>query len=219
VLYPLPKALIAAAPGLDLHEGELALRFRCRRWSCRSCSWAKRQEWIERLHEAMAQGRIERLYHFMAPSSSWARIRKALSRAEARFLRVSLGIERSRIFILATTPLLGWKDVTPGEALKLVAEALRQVRSTSGEPVTASEGWLPPVQRDRRYIRKGAIPASDQHLEDTIRAERTRGNLRYGKVLEPGSAAAWTFSPALSPEERNRVRDRIFGHTLTTEPT
>jgi hypothetical protein len=152
---------------------------------------------------------VERLFTETFPTPSWGRIRKALQRAEGHFLRVALGIARSHSFVLATSPLKRWRDIVPSEALEFLAEALRQVRSTMGEPVTASEGWLPPVQQNRRYKRIGTIPASDELLEETLRAERARGKLR-GKVLEPGSAAAWTFDASLSAEERDPIRGRMF---------
>jgi hypothetical protein len=77
-------------------------------------------------------------------------------------------------------------------------------------------GWLPSPERRRCWRRAGPIPASDQHFEGTLNAELAGGSLRSGKVLEPG-VPAWTFDKGLSPEGCDRIRARMFGHTLAIE--
>jgi hypothetical protein len=185
----------------------------CKRWSCASCSQVRKQEWIERLYQAIRQQGLTELHCWSGDSDTWGKVYKALQRRGARFLRVSLGGDRSRVFVVCTVPLAGGLVLTPAAALDMLAEALRSVPLTKGRPVTCTRGWLPVGRRERRWRYAGEIPASDQHFERTLAAEHQEGTLR-GKILEPGAAAAWHFAADMPEEARARVRHHLFGNTL-----
>jgi hypothetical protein len=168
---------------------------------------------MERLHQGINRHRLSLLYCWRGNARTWARVRKAIQRAGAKFLKVSTGDGRDEYTVLCTKPLEGTEAIEPAIALERLAAALRSVPLTRGRPVTCSADWLPPVRQDRRWRYAGDIPASDQHFDATLRAEADAGHLR-AKILEPKVAAAWQFSADVPEEERVSVRERLFGQTL-----
>jgi hypothetical protein len=67
-----------------------------------------------------------------------------------------------------------------------------------------------------RYVYAGDAPASDEHLEATLRALHAAGKLR-GTILEAGVAAAWAFPADMPEAERVRIRQRMFGHVMAVD--
>jgi hypothetical protein len=165
------------------------------------------------VHQALVREHREFLYVETAPAEAWDRIRKALQRAGGGFVRVAIGAPCTHSFLLATAALDGMLTVSSAEALRPLAEALQKVCSSSGEPVTCSEGWLPSPERKHRWRRAGPIPASDLYFENALGAERAEGTLT-SKILEPRAAAVWRFENDVPEEERERIRERMFGHVL-----
>jgi hypothetical protein len=195
---------------------ELGLRARCKRWSCRACSQFKKQEWIGRLYRGTRRHRLKRLYCWRGDPRSWPKIRQALHRAGAKFLKVLTGPRRDKLLVLCTKPLEGAESVEPAVALEQLAEALRGVPLTSGRPVTCTKGWLPPPPKNSQWVWAGDIPASTEHFEAALSAQTEGGTLR-ADILQPGLAAAWQFADEVPEEERARIRERVFGHALPAE--
>jgi len=193
--------------------GELGLRFRCRRWSCPSCAQLKKQEWLERLHQGITRHGLKRLYGWDGDAGTWSTVRKAIQRAGGKFIKVLTGAGRGQLMVLSTAPRAGAEILSPASSLEKLAKALQLVPLTIGQPVTCSERWLPAISKSRRWRYAGDIPASDQHFDDALKAQADASRLR-ATILEPGVAAAWQFSAELPEEEKSRIRERVFGHTL-----
>lgn len=203
------KHLVARPPG----GGELGVRFRCKRWTCPSCSQVRRQELVERLYLAIHQHDVQHLYCWAGDAHAWARIRKAIQRAGGKFVKVLHETRRDKLTVLSTVPLEGAEPVEAAAVIGRFAEALRSVPLASGQPVTYSEKWLPPAPQKHRWRYVADIPASDQHFESALTAQAVDGRL-LATILEPKTAAAWRFSDEVSEEERARIRQRLFGQSL-----
>jgi hypothetical protein len=171
---------------------------------------------VERFHLGIDRDRLEQLHCWTGSAGDWERMRKQLQRADARFLKVSTGAGRAAITVLTTRPLPGSEAVSASVAVARLVDALRAVPLTSGRPVTCSKGWLPTGPHTSKWSYAGDIPASAQHFDAALQAEIDGGRLQ-GKVLEPKVAAAWRFPDGVPEEERDRIRRRMFGHTLPAD--
>lgn len=195
------------------HNGcELAIRIPCHRWSCEVCSLVRKQTWLERLHAVIVRDRFEVLYLWAGDAASWSRDRRALARCNGKFLRVA-GPDRGHSVAVFTSPLASTLAVEPAAAFDAIADALAAIPLTHGRPVTATKRWLPAVQRPRKYHFAGDILGSDANLEATLVEQVLDGTLE-GRVLERGAAAVWRFPASMPDDERQRVRDRLFGTAL-----
>lgn len=196
--------------------GELGLRVRCRRWSCASCSQVRKQQWVERLYLAVVDHPTARLYCCDGDVTAWARIRKAVQRAGGHFLKVALGADRQRFFLITTTAIAGAAAVDSAAVIERLAAALRSLPLTTGRPVTCSDDWLPPLDRKALWQWIAQIEASDEHLHATLEQQAAAGNLK-ARVLDPKTAAFWKFSASVPEEDRERIRSRLFGETLSAD--
>jgi hypothetical protein len=121
---------------------------------------------------------------------------------------------RDSLFVLCTKPVRGTESVRPAVALQRFVHALWAVPLASGRPVNCTKGWLPPAPAKQcRWRHAGDIPASDQHFDAAIRELEADGRT-WARVIKSNMAAVWRFPADVPQEERQRSRERMFGHRL-----
>ncbi len=213
---PTPSPFVHLAPRVPTGP-DIAAHLPCKRWNCPCCSPAKKQALVERVHAAAERDGLDRLSCLTCDSRDWGRLRLAIWRAGGKYLTVVAGPERERLLVLSTVPLKGAVPVELTDAIDKLAEALRSVPLTRGRPVNYSTGWLPNVPRKNWCRFAGNIPASGEHFNEMLVAEAAAGRLT-SKPIGPG-AVVWRFAANVPEEQRDRIRDRLFGHTLPVHGT
>jgi hypothetical protein len=177
---------------------------------------ARKQEWLERFFNGIVERGLAQLHYLHSTAATWDRVRQAISRAGAAFMKVSIGRCREEFVVFSTKPLSDTEPVDAKTALEWFAEAAKSIPLTRSEPITCSASWAPPATKKSGWHYAGDILASDEHFESTLKAQAEAGELD-GRVLESGVAAYWKCQKGTTKKKREQLLSRLFGETLSLD--
>ena len=130
-----PHADLCGRKHMVMRKGRqyLSVSFFCGRWDCPRCAAHFKLRWIENLLETTSG---QPLYIVKTLDNDWARLRRALNRAGAEYIRITIGTE---ITLILNKPLAG-SEPLPQDKLSERLKALIPDKAYSS-PISTSRGW------------------------------------------------------------------------------
>jgi hypothetical protein len=201
----------------DNRDKQSVVRLSCKRWNCRSCAERKKQQWAERLYGAFGASRTPPQLHVLSVlRAQRPAVQKAIRRAGGWYFCVRHGPSRSEVLVISTVSLPRSQQVEKREAFARAVEAMRKIDRCQGKPISASRGWLPPVEkRDAGMFSKGIVDCSPEE----ILAGLQKSNVTYHQWKPHRRGAydfgvSWMYPPEMDDEARTRFTNRLFGRVV-----
>jgi len=176
----------------------MSVSFFCGRWDCPHCGSYFRQRWIEHIIEK-TKG-IE-LYTTEISAGDWARVRRAINRSEANYMRIKVG---GVYKVMTDKPLKDSSRLEQGE-VKAFLEATIPLTTTKC-PISTSRDWQRGEKKEKSDYQAVAItwlPVKEQiEVAESLGAKTTK----YARWLSPEDVGeeewAERFKQTLKERER-----------------